>query len=63
MQVKFSVLEQDPIKSGLLDACKELNVALVAHSPLQQGLLTGVLPADALVLQACLLGIDAQYHA
>ena len=44
-QVKFSVLEQQPIKSGLLDACKELDVTLVAHSPLQQGLLTGALLA------------------
>ena len=35
------MLEREPLTSGLVEACRELNVALVAHSPLQQGLLTG----------------------
>ena len=43
LQVKFSILEQQPVKSGLVQACKDLNVSLVAHSPLAQGLLTGTL--------------------
>ena len=43
LQVKFSILEQEPVKSGLVQACKDLNVSLVAHSPLAQGLLTGTL--------------------
>ncbi|KAL3139425.1 hypothetical protein ABBQ38_003756 [Trebouxia sp. C0009 RCD-2024] len=39
-QVKFNVLERDPEISGLLDKCQQLGVTLVAHSPLQQGILT-----------------------
>lgn len=35
------MLEQDPETSGLLDKCQQLGVTLVAHSPLQQGILTG----------------------
>ncbi|KAA6425383.1 MAG: hypothetical protein FRX49_04876 [Trebouxia sp. A1-2] len=38
--VKYNVLERDPEKSGLLEKCHELGVTLVAHSPLQQGILT-----------------------
>ena len=40
-QVKYNILERDAEKSGLLDKCQELGVTLVAHSPLQQGILTG----------------------
>lgn len=40
-QVAFSLLHQDPIQDGLLDLCRELDVTLVAYSPLAQGLLTG----------------------
>lgn len=39
-QVKYNVLERNPEKSGLLEKCQELGVTLVAHSPLQQGILT-----------------------
>lgn len=39
-QVKFSVLERKPLESGLLTACKDMGISLVAHSPLAQGLLT-----------------------
>lgn len=42
LQVKYNVFERGPEKSGLLQTCKELGVTLVAHSPLQRGLLTGV---------------------
>ena len=40
-QVKYSVLDRSPEKSGLLQTCKDLGVTLIAHSPLQRGLLTG----------------------
>lgn len=50
MQVKYNVLERNPEKSGLLEKCQELGVTLVAHSPLQQGILTG---AQCLVLLTC----------
>ena len=43
VQVKYNIFERKPEKSGLLKACKDLGVTLVAHSPLQRGLLTGAL--------------------
>ena len=43
MQVKFSILERKPLNTGLLQACQDLGVTLVAHSPLDQGKLTGML--------------------
>ncbi len=32
---------QDPERNGVLKACQELNVTLIAYSPLGKGLLTG----------------------
>lgn len=40
-QVHYSLLYRKPETNGVLDACRELNVALIAYSPLEQGLLTG----------------------
>ncbi len=40
-QVHYNLLYRKPEKNGVLDACRELNVALIAYSPLEQGLLTG----------------------
>lgn len=40
-QVRFSLLDRRPERSGLLSACRDLNVTLIAYSPLAQGLLTG----------------------
>ncbi len=40
-QVHYSLLHRNPESNGVLDACRELNVALIAYSPLEQGLLTG----------------------
>jgi aryl-alcohol dehydrogenase-like predicted oxidoreductase len=40
-QVHYSLLERGPERSGLLDLCSELNVTLIAYSPLGQGLLSG----------------------
>lgn len=40
-QVHYSLLHRKPEKNGVLDACRELNVSLIAYSPLEQGFLTG----------------------
>lgn len=42
-QVRYNIFERKAEKSGLLRACQDLGVTLVAHSPLQRGLLTGAL--------------------
>ncbi len=40
-QVEFSLWRRKPETSGLLEVCRQLNVTLIAYSPLAQGLLTG----------------------
>jgi aryl-alcohol dehydrogenase-like predicted oxidoreductase len=40
-QVHYSLLHRKPESNGVLAACRELQVALIAYSPLEQGLLTG----------------------
>jgi aryl-alcohol dehydrogenase-like predicted oxidoreductase len=40
-QVHYSLLNRAVEKNGLLARCKELGIRLIAHSPLEQGLLTG----------------------
>ena len=40
-QVDYSLLQRKPETNGLLGLCKQLNVTLIAYSPLAQGLLTG----------------------
>jgi aryl-alcohol dehydrogenase-like predicted oxidoreductase len=40
-QVHYSLLYRKPEQNGVLDTCRELNVSLIAYSPLEQGLLTG----------------------
>jgi aryl-alcohol dehydrogenase-like predicted oxidoreductase len=40
-QIEFSLLRTMPESSGLLRACKELGVVVLAYSPLGQGRLTG----------------------
>jgi aryl-alcohol dehydrogenase-like predicted oxidoreductase len=47
-QVHYSLLHRAPENNGLLDACRELEVTLMAYSPLEQGLLTGKYGPDAL---------------
>lgn len=39
-QVHYSLLDRTPEKSGLLQACQDMGVQLVAHTPLERGLLT-----------------------
>jgi aryl-alcohol dehydrogenase-like predicted oxidoreductase len=40
-QVHYSLLHRAPEQSGVLAACRELEVRLIAYSPLEQGILTG----------------------
>ncbi len=40
-QVQYSLLNRTPERTGLLALCAELDVRLIAYSPLAQGLLTG----------------------
>ena len=40
-QVKFSLIDRESQRSGLLDACRELGVTLIAWGPLSKGVLTG----------------------
>lgn len=40
-QVHYSLLNRAPETDGVLDACRDLGVTLIAYSPLAQGLLTG----------------------
>jgi aryl-alcohol dehydrogenase-like predicted oxidoreductase len=40
-QVQYSLLYRYPEQNGVLEACRENGVTLVAYSPMCQGLLTG----------------------
>jgi aryl-alcohol dehydrogenase-like predicted oxidoreductase len=40
-QVEYSLLHRAPEVNGVLDACRELGITLVAYQPLAQGVLTG----------------------
>jgi aryl-alcohol dehydrogenase-like predicted oxidoreductase len=40
-QVEYSLIHRAPEADGVLDACRELGVTLLAYSPLEQGILTG----------------------
>lgn len=40
-QVSFSLLDRQPEKTGLLEVCRELEVQVIAYSPLAMGLLAG----------------------
>lgn len=46
-QVEYSLLHRRPETDGVLDACRELNVTLIAYSPLAMGALTGKYSATA----------------
>jgi aryl-alcohol dehydrogenase-like predicted oxidoreductase len=45
-QVKYSLLDREIERNGILDAAKELGVSIVAYSPLAQGILTGKFHED-----------------
>jgi aryl-alcohol dehydrogenase-like predicted oxidoreductase len=40
-QVEYSLLQRRPEVNGVLDACRELGVTLIAYTPLAGGMLTG----------------------
>ena len=40
-QVEYSLLHRAPERNGVLNACRELGVTLIAYSPLAMGMLTG----------------------
>ena len=40
-QVAFNVFNRTMMDNGVLDACRELNISLIAYHPLAQGILTG----------------------
>ena len=45
-QVEYSLLHRQPETNGVLDACRELGVTLIAYTPLAGGMLTGKYSAD-----------------
>jgi aryl-alcohol dehydrogenase-like predicted oxidoreductase len=53
-QVHYSLVRRAPEKNGVLDACRELDVALVAYRPLESGVLKGGSPSGR---QASLVGM------
>jgi aryl-alcohol dehydrogenase-like predicted oxidoreductase len=40
-QVEYSLIHRSPEADGLLDACRELDITLIAYSPLGRGVLSG----------------------
>lgn len=47
-QVQYSLVYRAPEKNGVMEACRELGVSLIAYSPIAQGLLTGKYTEDNL---------------
>jgi aryl-alcohol dehydrogenase-like predicted oxidoreductase len=45
-QVEYNLWQRKPETSGLLEVCRQLDVTLIAYSPLAQGLLTGKYTPD-----------------
>jgi aryl-alcohol dehydrogenase-like predicted oxidoreductase len=45
-QVEYSLLHRQPETNGVLEACRELGITLIAYTPLAGGLLTGKYSAD-----------------
>ena len=40
-QVHYNLVHRDPDNNGIIEAAKELNISIIAYSPLAQGLLSG----------------------
>jgi aryl-alcohol dehydrogenase-like predicted oxidoreductase len=40
-QIEYSLLHRDPENNGILDTCRELNIAVIAYMPLRMGALSG----------------------
>ena len=51
-QVKYSLLDRRIEANGVLDAAKELNITIIAYSPLDMGLLSGKFHADPDLLRS-----------
>jgi aryl-alcohol dehydrogenase-like predicted oxidoreductase len=49
VQNEYSLWTRDPETTGLLDACEELGIGLVAFSPLGRGFLTGTMNKDTAI--------------
>ncbi|ANZ77265.1 BA75_04781T0 [Komagataella pastoris] len=47
VEVEFSLLTRDIIDNGVLAACEELNIPIIAYSPLGKGFLTGTINSKA----------------
>jgi aryl-alcohol dehydrogenase-like predicted oxidoreductase len=45
-QVRYSLLERYPERSGLVELCKKLDITIIAYSPLEKGILTGKYTPD-----------------
>jgi len=45
-QVKFSLIDREPLENGVLDACRELGITLIAYGPLGKGILSGKYTPD-----------------
>lgn len=45
-QLKLSLLDREPLTNGLLDACRDLGITLIAYGPLAKGVLSGKYSAD-----------------
>jgi aryl-alcohol dehydrogenase-like predicted oxidoreductase len=45
-QVHYSLLHRDPETNGVLQLCRDLNITLLAYSPLEMGILTGKYTPD-----------------
>ena len=57
MQVKYNIFERGVEKDGTLQACRDMGITMVAHSPLQQGLLTGLRRGHACFAVICMHGL------
>ncbi|MGG4444607.1 aldo/keto reductase [Brevibacillus fortis] len=51
-QVKYSLLDRRIEQNGILDTAKELGVAIIAYSPLEQGILSGKFHANPALVQS-----------
>jgi len=45
-QVEYSLLDRKPETSGLVDVCRDLEVTIIAYSPIAKGMLTGKYTPD-----------------
>ncbi|NEW08958.1 aldo/keto reductase [Paenibacillus sp. SYP-B3998] len=51
-QVKYSLLDRRIEHNGILDTAKELGIAIIAYSPLEQGILSGKFHKNPALIQA-----------